>query len=296
MNKFSYKNDLTIDNIVLFLNGLNEECPISDILSDPRMLSLTNYKTINYKNIYDKLLEYFYNELTTVEIVDESDGKYHGAMVHINESIRGKWLSDIHMIDFHSIYPAIICKLFKLGKLKFNIIELGDVYCFLVQNKGYIKKHKHLTKISNALLNGIINSFYGIIVTSYILGYECNDRNIMVDYTQEIFKSLTKNEDIIYIDISVIYTKRLSTDIINMIEELDLVYNIKRIKKGYFIYKQKYLTISDNDGVRAIGIEYDTERGIRRMARHNPKLHSEIKSQERVLKIDRIKKRIKVEH
>ena len=81
-----------------------------------------------------------------------------------------------------------------------------------------------------------------------------------------------------------------------MIEELDLVYNIKRIKKGYFIYKQKYLTISDNDGVRAIGIEYDTERGIRRMARHNPKLHSEIKSQERVLKIDRIKKRIKVEH
>lgn len=245
-------NPLTIDNIVYLLNQENYtvEQLMSTIQDDPKRFRLGDYN-----KLVKKLLDYFFIDYDTSKSF-VTDYGFMGASVLINEKIKYKWLENFSYIEFESLYPNIMAKLWREGKANFNIYEFGVLFNFMVQNRKNIKSNPNLSETSRSLFNLFINYTYGAGLNQYsrsIVSFDSVDKVPM--YTKEIFEQIMeKNQhNVFYIDVDEIYLDFVSSEILSDIKSLGLPFTIENNLNGMFMEKKRYI-IQKNNTVRPRGL------------------------------------------
>jgi hypothetical protein len=161
-----------------------------------------------------------------------------------------------------------------------------------------IKSHTIIknSENNNKIVNLLINFMYGFIGNFKNITSDIEDRNKLTDYTRSCFNSLKGDTNVIYVDIDTIHIKEITDELVEKLDKLNLKYEINDIKAAHFIRFMKYATISVNDGIKIRGFEYNPKRKRRKTTNGYSKIISRLKAQERIIKIDRIRKRFKVEH
>ena len=112
------------------------------------------------------------------------------------------WHINICKISFNALYPNIISKLWKQGKLKFNIDEFAVIYSFMVDNINVIKNHNDISNTGRLLFKTLINFTYGALSNSTYSGFYVDNHHYISEY---INHHLTKykndySNNIIYIN------------------------------------------------------------------------------------------------
>lgn len=282
------KKDLTVDNIAHYINLEYK----GKILDDYRNLR-------NCTIVYSNIMKYFFNITLIFENIPyDRNHKIRGACAFLNEHSYDKWYSDIFIVDFKHLYPSIICKLINNGEIEFKIKELGILYLFLYTNMGEIISHHVMSNNENnlSIFRVLMNFMYGLIGNYKKITSNINDCNKITGYTRPCFDSLRNDENIIHVDVDIIHVKKITDELIEKLDKLNLKYEINDVKVAHFIRVMKYATISENDGLKIRGFEYKTIRKRRSSINRYEGIINKLKTHERIIKIDRIRKKMKVEH
>ena len=240
--KTNVRNELTIDNMI---NLLNEQNYTIEKLNNHHPDDPNRFKISDFNNVAMIMVNYFFKNYTDVEVQPLDKEMFLGGYIGINEKMKLKWMKDISYIEFESLYPNIIIKLWKENKLKFSIYEFGLIYTFLVQNKKLGFKNPNIKEESKLLWKIMINYLYGASNNPY------RRNEIVVDnvktipsYTRETFQKLFENhsDNVAYIDTDQIFLDFVSPEIIiNYINPLGLPYTIEHNKDCMFIEKKRYM-------------------------------------------------------
>ncbi len=237
-------NALTVDNIITVLNQQNYI--VEQFTNNVNVPN--RFKLDDYNKVVTDLLNYFFIDYST-EHIECSDILY-GTLVLINEKIKYKWLENFSLVEFKSLYPNIISKLWKNNEIKFNIYEFGILYSFMVDNFKIIMNNSRLTDVSILLFRHIINFTFGATIPnkfnrSIIL---MSDHEKIVSYNNKTFTDIFENNqhNVFYIDCDSIYLDYLSPEIMSKINELNLPYKIENNLNGIFMEKKRYLIQKDN--------------------------------------------------
>lgn len=225
--------ELNIDNIVEFLN---KQDPYTNRTNGfPNMVLYSSYSI--------GIVKYFYgDDYTLVDFKNLTNFK--GSYCALKNDYIRKELYDTKRIQFVSLYPYITIKLFKEGKIKFNVKEYVNIYEYLVYNKHILKSNSNLSENGKTILNIIINLLFGVstiynIKKSCIIDYP----NLVPDYLYEFLeKSFNKYDEIIYIDTDQIHLKELSIDFIKELDEFELPYEITTDINSMFLNKKRYVS------------------------------------------------------
>ena len=246
-------NPLTIDNIVYLLN--QENYTVEQLTT----LSVDNpnrFKLSDYNKFAKKLLDYFFTDYVTIKM--SYDGpEYFGAPILLNERIKLKWLENFSSIEFNSLYPNIIVKLWEKGELKFNIYEFGIIFKFIVQNYKTIKKNPNLTDVSRLLIKYFINFTFGATVNRFDTSFiYLNSHDKIVSYTKETFEHLMEQNtnNIFYIDTDTIYLDYITPEVLSNVKSLGVPYSIETNLNGMFLEKKRY-QIQKNGDLKIRGLQ-----------------------------------------
>ena len=236
------KNELTVDNII---NLLNEQNYTINQLTSTFVQDPYRFRLKDFINITMIMVNYFFENYTNIKIEIPNSDRLLGSYIAINERMKLKWLKDISYIEFNSLYPNIIIKLWKENKLKFSIYEFGLIYTFLVENKNLILKNPNIKEESKLLLRVIINYLYGasnnLSITNKVV---IDNLELVTLYTKETFQQLFENnkDNVAYLDTDQIFLDYVSPEIINnYIKPLGLPYIIKHNIDCMFIEKKRYI-------------------------------------------------------
>ncbi len=239
-------NPLTIDNIVYLFNQetYTVEQIMSTIQDDPNRLRLRDYN-----RLVKKFLDYFF--------IDYDTSKSYvikpvliGTTVLINEKIKYKWLENFSCIEFFSLYPNIMAKLWKDGKANFNIYEFGVMYNFFVENSKKIKSDPKMSETGKVLFRFFINYTYGASQNHFgnsFISFDGVDK--VPIYTKETFQYIMENNEhnIFYLDCDEIFLDYVSPEILSCIKSLGLPFTIENNLNGMFMEKKRYMLQKGNN-------------------------------------------------
>lgn len=237
------KKELNIDNVVNFIN-----------LQDTFYLEQKQYKTTEVNNLLKGLLDYFYDDYESKDI-EIPKYKITGTFIQLNNKIREKMLNNVSRIDFISLYPYVLLKLLKEGKLKINIEEFVPIYDFILTNRFIIQQHPLLREDGFRMLKYIINVTIGILLGA---GYKFNKNltsflyvdniKLVTKYTLNTFGKLMEDKDnIYYIDTDVIYLKSVTDEVIKEIDKLGVPYEIKNDIIVVFYKIKRYISLINGE-------------------------------------------------
>lgn len=238
--KTTVKNELTIDNMI---NLLNQQNYTVNQLTTNNMSDTDRFKLQDFNNVAITMINYFFDSYTNIDIKPLND-VFLGTYIDINDKMKSKWMKDISYIEFESLYPNVIIKLWKENKLNFSVYEFGLIYTFLVKN--YKKaKNQNIKNESILLWKIMINFLYGVSNNIYRKNQIVIDNvDLIPNYTRETFQNLFQNhsDNVAYIDTDQIYLDYISPEIINnYIKPLGLPYIIKHNIDCMFIEKKRYI-------------------------------------------------------
>jgi len=237
------KKELNIENVIEILN--NQE-------------TFNSYSSNYYIGLVRSLIDYFYNEPTKIEFVKETP--IFGGYCNFSSEFLSKECYNIKRIQFESLYPSIIVNLYKEGKIKFNVIEFGELYTFLVENKKVIKSNNKLTNNSQTVLNIVLNGLYGLSSNSlYKFGIDkgCLITDFAYKMNEYIFE--TFKDDIIYIDTDTIYLKEINNSLSTYLSNLPLKYKIED-NINFCVFRKKTFVCEDSNGIRVSGMMKNKSR------------------------------------
>lgn len=239
--KTNVKNELTIDNMI---NLLNQQNYTIEQLNNHNPNDPNRFTIRHFNNVAMEMVNYFFENYTNVEIKSLDSERFLGSYTDINDKMKLKWMKDISYIEFESLYPNIIIKLWKENKLNFSVYEFGLIYTFLVKN--YKKaKNQNIKNESILLWKIMINFLYGVSNNIYRKNQIVIDNvDLIPNYTRETFQNLFQNhsDNVAYIDTDQIYLDYISPEIINnYIKPLGLPYVIKHNIDCMFIEKKRYI-------------------------------------------------------
>lgn len=238
--KTNVKNELTIDNIIKLLNQQNYTVSqmTSTIAADPN-----RFRLYDFLKVSKILLDYFFTDYKQEDVNLPSD-YYQGSLILLNDKMKSKWMKDISCIEFTSLYPNIILKLWKENKLKFSVFEFGIIYNFLVENRKLIIKNPNTKEESKLLCRVMINYLYGASSTQNKFPIRVSNIELISAYTKETFQELFEihKDNVAYIDTDQIFLDYVSPEIIdNYIKPLELPYTIKHNIDCMFVDKKRYI-------------------------------------------------------
>lgn len=276
--------ELNIDNVVKFF--------ISNKNIINQHLGSLNYNNIIYNYISLAIIEYFY-EIKTNEFFNVKGKYYVGSPIYLNDKYSEIKMKNIYKISFEMMYPHIIYKLYKYGKIKFSIKEYGEIYCFLVKNIFELKNLLSHHNESNILLKILLNMTFG---SSYLNSVYLDNRYEVIEYYNNVYNDLIAKNNIIYLDVDEIFFKeKYKDDIENDIKKLELPYKINDNISGFFIRKKKYVLL-ENGEIKTCGIYVNKNKT--RMYTEYQKYHDDIisdfKMQLRIDKVEKLKNKIYV--
>jgi hypothetical protein len=224
------------------------------------------FRIDDWNDIIMELLKKYYGYNLVNRPYIKTNGNISGILL-LKESYIGVIKSDITKIDFNTLYPNIIVKLFDRGDLEFNIHEFGYIFKGLLEARREVKDlsdptnhntYKHLKMFINVLINftyGCIRNYNERSIIS------ASNTNNIPTYCSDIFNHIfNENNTVMYIDTDEIYIDGRSEldGIIAQIDKLDLPYRVTYNNIGMFIGKKRF-GMTDSNGV-------DISRGIKRMA------------------------------
>ena len=246
------KDELNIDNVIDILNS--ESNPIYDFLIS------NGHNVFIYNKVIKIFLDYFFDDEYSVDSTIHNEEKLFGATVLLNENMIEYYMQDITRLQFISMYPNIMIKLWEDGKLNFNINEFPIIFRFLVQNCNVIKNNSKLEMQGYRLLKFLINyTFRATMIKNSII--QVDNINKVIKYYRDnlvnLFNDYPKN--VIYIDTDIIYFDFLDNSILNKyIKPLGIPYEINNDFDGLFSKKKKYLTFKNTKITRGYKI-YDSK-------------------------------------
>lgn len=238
--KTNVKNELTIDNMI---NILNQQNYTSEQLNKHNPNDPNRFKSSDFLKVSKNLLDFFFTDYKE-EDFDSPPDYYQGALVLINEKMKLRWMKDISYIEFTSLYPNIIIKLWKENKLKFSVFEFGIIYTFLVENRKLSLKNPNIKEESKLLWKWMINYLYGASSNQHKFFIRVSNIELVSDYTRKTFQKLFEKhtDNVAYLDIDLIFLDYVSPEIIdNYINPLGLPYTITHNIDCMFIEKKRYM-------------------------------------------------------
>jgi hypothetical protein len=236
--------EINTDNVVLFLNSNDYSL---EYLNNAFYKSKTKigFNSRDYVNFLHDFVDFFYDDKTEFEL--ESPDRYIGSPVFINGNKTQKMLKNLNKLSFIRMYPVIISKLYKTNKVDFNIMELGKIYSYVVDNFISIRNHDNIKNESKILLNIFLNYLYGMSNNPYKTTGITNIYKV-TEYYKDTIKELSKIDGVIYVDCDIIYFEEsYKDDVLKIVDVLDIPYEIERSIISYFIYKMKYISLESNE-------------------------------------------------
>jgi hypothetical protein len=277
----STKLPLTVDNLVDFLN--RQPYTVDQFTNDVNYPN--RFKSTDFYNLSWEMMVLFFDQHHRVKVEEGNEAPIMGPPIFVNERYKLKWLENIFLIEFNTMYPNIICKLWKRGDINFNIREFGELFTFVVEHRNEIKNHTNTKDTSWLLCKYFINYTFGATMYNRFHKLAGTGRMItmgghknVVDYTKTVFEELAENNkhNIFYIDTDVIYLDFPSQDILTKIRSLEIPYEISMGLNGMFIEKKKYV-IQHNNTVKPKGLVCTVRNGYK-------------KDKQRLMKINKLSK------
>jgi len=231
------KNTLTIDAIVQLLNQQNYTIDNFDHnVNNPNRFSLKDFN-----KVFLLFVNHFFDSYEIIDI-EISDSRSFGTTL-INDDMKEYWHTNICKISFNALYPNIISKLWKNGKLKFNINEFAIIYSFMVDNIYNIKNHKDMTNISKLLFKFLINYTYGAISNPKFSNFYVDKHHYICEYIHHPLVKYKNDyiDNIIYVDTDEIYLDFFTYEIKEQIDWLELPYEIEYGINGIFFRKKRFI-------------------------------------------------------
>ena len=236
------KEDLNIDNV---LKILEREKYNYQSLQYPYGMTISTYNTI-IKTLLDNFFNYKINKL---EIDDElySFPNVGGKVYTIEDNI---YIENSYRINFKSIYPYVLIKLWKKGKIKFNINEFGVLYSFLVNNYKNVKK-LNINENIIVLWKTLINYTYAnllYIPTSSNVFIDCDYPHLVAEHTTNFFDKLIKkySDIVLYIDTCTMFLDFITKDLLDDIKKFNIPFTVDKDLSFFIIKKKKIIVIENN--------------------------------------------------
>jgi len=247
-------------------------------------------KKFNSNDWYDiifKLLTEFYPDNKYLIYLKKEETDLTGGKCWLNPIFKEKYVSNLTLIEFESLYPNIICLLYKERKLIFNNDKIGDLYCDLVALRPEIKKLQlkiaesgqdvSIIEKINLLMKLLINYFYGVLSISdeKLSKYNytnplfyCNDFGKINKYIRCLLDTIIEGFEnhIAYIDTDeiFIYDDGVINDIEEIISYSNLPYDKEIGLEGYFTEKKHFMIFKNKKIIRLRGIkEYNPIRNMK---------------------------------
>ena len=235
-----YKNEINIDSVIHLLNL--ESLP--EDLSKTAFMVGNGTNQIRYNKVIKTFLNYFFDSLYSIDsTIHNKDQRLRGVCL-INEKMANSYMRDIVRVEFVSMYPNIMVKLWEDKQMKFNSDEFPILLKFLVRNKEVIRRNPKLERKSLPLLNFLINYTFMASMNKESL-IQVDDANLVIGYYQNRLTDLFNSypDQVIYIDTDVIYFDFLDNNILNKsIKQFGIPYKIDYDLNGIFFQKKKYIT------------------------------------------------------
>ena len=228
--------ELNLDNMAEFLN--TQEFRIDMFGSG----SLSR----EYKRIGKLMIDFFYDE-HTIKCIENNRKNQVGSSMYLNDKYVNVEFYKITLIDFEYLYPSITVKLYEENKIYFSVEEFGYLYTFLLKNKYKLYNHPNITEECK---RGIRYMLFGLYGCSQVNGYICVSDIDLVTATHKEFVDnlyLGYNDDIIYLDIDIIYLKNRNPDIMKLIVDYGIPFEEDDVS-GIFFQKKRYF--SERSGVQ----------------------------------------------
>ncbi len=235
-----YKNEINIDSVVHLLNL--ESLP-KDLSKDAFMVG-NGTNQIRYNKVVKKFLDYFFASVYSIDSTIYNKEQRLRSVCLINQKMANYYMRDIVRVEFVSMYPNIMVKLWEDKQMKFNSNEFPILLKFLIRNKEVIRRNPKLERKSLSLLNFLINYTFMASMNRESL-IQVDDANLVIGYyinqQDDLFNSYP--DKVIYIDTDVIYFDFLDNNILDKyIKPLCIPYKIDYDINGIFIQKKKYIT------------------------------------------------------
>ena len=197
-----------------------------------------------YNDIIEKLLNTFFNYKSVDLDIDTEIYKYHynqGTVYIKHENI---YIENGFKIEFNSLYPNLIIKLWESGEINFNIYEFGILYSFLVKNYTKVKK-LDVNENIKVLWRKIINYTYGILININYSPIKCDYIFLVTSYMFNFYNDLRVkyNDLLLYIDTDVMYLDYITNDLLYDIKNINIPFEIESYLNFYLIDKKKILVI-----------------------------------------------------
>lgn len=183
-------------------------------------------------------------------IFNDEDPAGNAPYIEINDKIIELLLSDFYCLTFVDFYSYISVDLYRKGFYPehdaFNILNL------LLDNRSYLDWR--LSERGKECLKIFISYFFGKIGNKF--NYDVNPIRIRANH---ILQEIQKNCDLfIMADTSQIYfaaspetLKRIN----NIAISFEYVFNIEKIKKGFFFKKKKYFLVKESNEMQFSGLK-----------------------------------------
>lgn len=229
MNNITLKPTLTVENLSSLFN---KEIDCFENFNK-------NFTLQNYNECVKFLLNYFFTgEILSSFYINRDNIK--GGYFYSNLKFVNKFVKNCDVIEFTSLYPNIISKLQKSGDIEFSNKNFGVLYSFIVDN--YIELKQNLNISKKEFLKRFINFTFGAMCNNSSI---VNAKNIEIVpvYTKKIFDDIKEDKNnIIRIDVDVIYLKTISIDILKKLSELNLDYTSKNESIIFLDYRRIIVT------------------------------------------------------
>lgn len=238
------KVELTIDNVILYYNGLPDYGNRLNGTSGLSKIATT---------IYKDMILYFYGTVTENHIT-KPDAKLNGSYIRLKDEHKEKMYYDANIIEFTRIYPHIICKLYEREKIRFSPTELGDLYSFLTYNYKKISTDKRLKPHAKEIHHFLLYTTYALGANPYSSNYTFTNHDLVVDYSKETFHYIyTHYDNIMYIDTDSVYYIGDGKKICEYIDWLEIPYTIDTTMV-YFYKLKNYIELYNGEvKVRGLG-------------------------------------------
>lgn len=249
--KTTVKNELTIDSIINLINQQNYPVEIfTSNTNDPNRFTIHHFQ-----RLCRILLDYHFENYEQIEIQNDLN-EFSGICLLNEKNTRNKWLQDISLIEFNSMYPNIIVKLWRENKIHFTIYEFGIIYEFILKNYKKIIHNSNINDSSKLAIKTLLNYLYGASASIYPLFIKVSNIHLVSNYAKSNFNLLfeEQKDNVFYIDTDTIYLDLITPYILDKyIKPLGIPYDIEYNFDAMFNDKKRYI-IDKNKSVKLHGI------------------------------------------
>lgn len=250
--------EINVDNVVEFLN--TQKYSLEYMMG----MSFTYSKRFNltdYQKFIDELVRYFFSGVTYVDLPRRMD--FLGSPMIHKEEIVNKIFKNVNELSFIHMYPNIIINLYNKGEVEFNVVELPDIYTFVVKNKNEIQNHPNIKEESKKLTNLIINYLFGSSFNQKTKIY-ITEIDKVIEYYRGVYEKIFDINGFLYANLDELYFEdSVKEQVLDYVNKLDIPYEIKECSNFCYFDRRRFVRVVDGD-IKVMGYDYPGKPNFRK--------------------------------